>query len=204
MARLIAITGGSGAGKSCIADALSRRLGERALVIGEDDFYRCSTTISGFDAAKHNFDAPSAKDEAALKECLSLARAGKSFEKPLYDMTTHTRRAETERIAPPDIVIVEGIHVLAFPALRPLFDLTVYVEADESLRLGRRMIRDMETRGRTGRSVLDQFFMTVRPMHEAHIAPLKHHVDLVLASEPEHGLADADAQAALILERLGL
>ena len=66
------------------------------------------------------------------------------------------------------------------------------------------MIRDMEARGRTGRSVLDQFFMTVRPMHDEHIAPLKRAVDLVLVSEPEHGLAEADAQAALILERLGL
>ena len=204
MTRLIAITGGSGAGKSCIADALSRRLGQRALVIGEDDFYRCSTTIPGFDAATHNFDAPSAKDEAALFFCLSAARAGKSFEKPLYDMTTHTRRPDTECVEPRELMIVEGIHVLAFPKLRVLFDLTVFVEADESLRLGRRMIRDMETRGRTGRSVLDQFFMTVRPMHEEHIAPLSREVDLVLVSEPEHGLAEADAQAALILERLGL
>src|SRR5690349_6509694 len=106
MARLIAITGGSGAGKSCIADALVRRLGAQALVIGEDDFYRCSTTIPGFEAATHNFDAPIAKDEAAFYAALSAARAGKAFEKPLYDMNTHTRRVETERIEPRDLVIV--------------------------------------------------------------------------------------------------
>ena len=131
MTRLIAITGGSGAGKTCIADALSRRLGQRALVIAEDDYYRCSTHHSRVRRRHANFDAPSAKDEAALFACLSAARAGKTFEKPLYDMTTHTRRADTERIEPRELMIVEGIHVLAFPKLRALFDLTVFVEADE-------------------------------------------------------------------------
>lgn len=203
MAKLIAITGGSGAGKTTVARALATKLGPRATLIGEDDYYRCATTIPNFDPATQNFDAPASKDDALLCANLAQARRGEAFEKPLYDLVTHTRRGQTERVAPAEIVIVEGIHLLAFPALRDLFDLTVFIEADEALRLGRRMIRDVEVRGRTPRSVFQQFFTFVRPMHEAHVAPQRALADLVLVSSPEAGPQEADAHAEIILARLG-
>jgi len=195
MARIIAITGGSGAGKTTIAQALARRLGQGAVVIAEDDYYRCASTIPGFDAATYNFDAPEAKEHDLLRAHLALAKSGEAFDKPLYDLVTHRREMRVERIMNAKSVIVEGIHLLASPDLRALYHLKVFVEADEALRLGRRMIRDVETRGRTPRAVLAQFFASVRPMHEAHVAPQREFADLVLMSLPNAGPAQADANA---------
>lgn len=197
MTRIIAITGGSGAGKTTVARALARKLS--ATVIAEDDYYRCASTIPEFDAATHNFDEPSAKEHALLTRHLELARAGEAFEKPLYDLVTHRRRAETERVQPTETLIVEGIHLLAPPALRPLFDFKIFIDADDALRLGRRMIRDVEARGRTPRSVLSQFFTTVRPMHQAHVEPQRAHADLVLLSPPDAGPETAEADAERVI-----
>lgn len=198
MAKLVAITGGSGAGKTTVARALARKLGAGAVVVTEDDYYRCASTIAGFDAATHNFDAPQAKEHALLREHLALAKSGEAFDKPVYDLTTHRRLPQVERIAHADVVIVEGIHLLTHPDLRALYDVRVFIEADEALRLGRRMIRDVESRGRTPRTVLTQFFASVRPMHEAHIAPQKSFADLVLTSLPAAGPDQADEDAARI------
>ncbi|MBL8536139.1 MAG: hypothetical protein JNM59_01910 [Hyphomonadaceae bacterium] len=200
MVRIIAITGGSGAGKTTIAHAVARIID--APVIAEDDYYRCSSAIVGFDAATHNFDEPDAKEHALLVEHLAAAKRGETFAKPLYDLVTHRRRAERENITPTSAVIVEGIHLLTAPALRALFDLRVYVEAEEALRLGRRMIRDVEARGRTPQSVMTQFFTNVRPMHEAHVAPQRDHADLVLLCPFNAGPQDADANARRIVEVL--
>lgn len=202
MTKIIAITGGSGAGKTTVARALTQRLGAGAVVIAEDDYYRCSSSVANFDAATHNFDAPSAKEHELLRAHLALAKSGAAFDKPVYDLITHRRLPEVERIAHADWVIVEGIHLLAADDLRDLFDFAVFMHADESLRLGRRMIRDAETRGRTPRSVLAQFFNTVRPMHELHVEPQRALADLVFNCPFDAGPAHAEASAAQIAERL--
>lgn len=202
MTKLIAITGGSGAGKTTVARALARRLGAGAVVLAEDDYYRCASTIPGFDAATHNFDAPEAKEHALLGEHLALARSGEAFDKPVYDLVTHRRKPEVERIVHADYVIVEGIHLLAAPELQDLFDLTVFMHSDESLRLGRRMIRDVESRGRTPRSVMAQFFTTVRPMHERFVEPQRALADLVIVCPYDAGPEHADQCAAQIMEAL--
>jgi uridine kinase len=202
MTKIIAITGGSGAGKTTVARALARRIGAGAIVIAEDDYYRCASTIPNFDAATYNFDAPSAKEHALLRDHLALAKSGAAFDKPVYDLVTHRRKPDIERIVHADTIIVEGIHLLAAPDLRPLFDLTVFMESDEALRLGRRMIRDVESRGRTPRSVMAQFFTTVRPMHERHVAPQRDLADIVIVCPYEAGPDHADASAAQILKAL--
>jgi uridine kinase len=200
--KIIAITGGSGAGKTTVARALSRRLGAGAIVIAEDDYYRCASTIPDFDAATYNFDAPSAKEHALLREHLALAKSGEAFDKPVYDLVTHRRKPEVERIVHADHAIAEGIHLLAAPELEGLFDLSVFMHSDEALRLGRRMIRDVEARGRTPRSVLMQFFNTVRPMHERYVEPQRARADMVLVCPYEAGPEHADASAAQIQKAL--
>jgi len=200
--KIVAITGGSGAGKTTLARALARQLGAGAVVIAEDDYYRCASTIRDFDAATYNFDAPAAKEHDLLRKHLQLARSGEAFEKPVYDLVTHRRQPQVERIAQAEALIVEGLHLLASPELRALFDLKVFVEADEALRLGRRMIRDVETRGRTPRAVLTQFFATVRPMHARHVEPQRGFADVVLVSPFDAGPEHAEADACRIVELL--
>lgn len=200
--KIIAITGGSGAGKTTIARALARQLDGGAVVIAEDDYYRCASTFPGFDAATHNFDAPAAKEHPLLIAHLQLARSGAAFDKPVYDLTTHRRLPQVERIAHAQTLVVEGIHLLADAELRALFDLKVFIDADEALRLGRRMIRDVESRGRTPRSVMAQFFASVRPMHEAYVAPQRPFADLVLTSAHDSGPDRAHADAAKIVAAL--
>jgi uridine kinase len=200
MARIIAITGGSGAGKTTLARALARRLSAR--VIAEDDYYFCASTIPGFDASTHNFDAPAAKDHALLRTHLDLAKAGIAFDKPKYDLSAHRRMPETERIEIGGHLIVEGLHLLAAPDLRARFDFSVFIEADEALRLGRRMIRDVETRGRTPRSVLTQFFGNVRQMHATYVEPQRGHADMVLTSTHASGPESAEEDAARVAASL--
>lgn len=202
MTKLIAITGGSGAGKTTIAYALARRLGPGAVVISEDDYYLCSSTVAGFDRETYNFDVPSAKDHPLLEEQLALAKSGVAFDKPLYDQEACLRKPELERIVHADFVIVEGLHLLITPALRALFDVSAFIHADEALRLGRRMIRDAGTRARNPRSVMSQFFTNVRPMHEKYVEPQRAFADMVIISPYEADPAHADTSAAQIADRL--
>lgn len=202
MTRIIAITGGSGAGKTTIAQALARLLGAGALVIAEDDYYHCASRYPGFDPATHNFDAPESKEHALLRAHLVLAKSGEAFDKPVYDLVTHRRRPEVERIAHAGTLIVEGIHLLADAQLRAFYDLSVFVEADEALRLGRRMVRDVEARGRTPRAVLAQFFASVRPMHEAHVAPQRALADIVIVSSADASAAHSVNAAHAIAQAL--
>lgn len=202
MTRIIAITGGSGAGKTTIAQALARLIGAGAVVIAEDDYYRCASRIADFDAATFNFDDPAAKEHELLVEHLQRARSGGEFDKPIYDLTTHRRRPESERIVHAHTVIVEGIHLLISPELRALFDLKVYVHADEALRLARRMIRDGEERRRAAREIAAQFFTNVRPMHAKYVEPQRAYAELVLECAYGAGAAAAEAHAAHIAARL--
>jgi uridine kinase len=198
MMRMIAITGGSGAGKTTIAQALARRLGKGAVVIAEDDYYRCASTIPNFNAATYNFDEPAAKEHALLMEHLKRAKSGETFDKPLYDLKTHRRRAEAERIAHAETLIVEGIHLLVAAELRSFFDAKVFVHADEALRLARRLIRDNEERNRHPREIVSQFFTNVRPMHEKYVEPQRACADLVVDCVFGAAAAETDANAARI------
>ncbi|MFT3727366.1 MAG: uridine kinase [Terricaulis sp.] len=198
MTKIVAIAGGSGSGKTTVARALAHQYGPAAVIVAEDDYYHCSSQAPDFDAATFNFDTPDAKDHSLLSQHLALVRRGQAFDKPLYDLVTHRRRLESETVTPPALLIVEGIHVFATQSLQALYDLKVYVEADEALRLGRRTVRDIEERGRTPQAVLDQYFRTVRPMHEKYIAPQRALADLVLRCEYGAGPEQAAANAARI------
>lgn len=186
----VGIAGGTGAGKSALAEALARALGsERVLRIAQDAYYRDRAGISDEARAAQNFDHPDALETELLVAHLAQLRAGRAVEIPVYDFARHRRAAETRRAEPRALVLVDGILALADAALRAAFDLRVFVDAPEELRLTRRLARDVVERGRSPDSVRAQFEATVRPMHLAFVEPSRAHADLVVANASDLSLA---------------
>lgn len=181
-ARLIAIAGGSGSGKSWLARRLRRRLGGEAGLLSLDDFYR---DLAGLDRRARdqvNFDDPAAIDWELCEACLRRIQAGEPCTLPRYNFTTHTRRPEGRCWRPRPVVLVEGLWPLHQARLRGLFALSVFVACAPELRLARRVERDQRERGRTRASVLRQFEQHVGPMHDRFVAPQRRWADVVLTS----------------------
>lgn len=178
--KLVAIVGGSGAGKSWLAHQLERTLEIPVTLLSLDDFYRDQSHLPPGRRKLVNFDHPRAIDwrlvEAALQDC----RAGRSFKVPCYDFTTHARLEKFRVLAPRQIVIVDGLWLLWRPRFRRMFDLRIHVHCPAHLRLQRRMDRDLTGRGRDSDSVRRQFRQTVAPMHKLFVAPQARWADVVL------------------------
>ncbi len=190
---VVAIAGGSGSGKSYLAQRLMERLGQdRCVLLEQDAYYADLSALPLAERARRNFDHPDAVDFDLLVRHLAELVHGKSIAKPVYDFVLHTRRAEQVTVAPAEVVIVEGILVLHDPRLRALCDLRVFVEAPVEVRLQRRLARDTTERGRTPESVHRQFAESVLPMHEAFVEPSRHFANLVL-----NGCGDEQGLAAL-------
>ena len=181
---VLAIVGGSASGKTELAKAVveSLPLG-RATLVREDDYYRCSSLVEAFDPAGYNFDEPAAKEQSLLAAHLVLARMGRSFERPVYDFTTHRRRPETVVVRPSPMIVLEGLHLMTSPILASHFDAVVFVDTAEPVRLARRIARDVTERKRTQAFVEAQFRDRVAPMHALHVEPQKDHAHLVLNGE---------------------
>jgi len=192
--RLIAIVGGSGSGKTWLAEHLKSTLGAQAGLLSLDDFYFDLSKLPPDARAQINFDHPQTIDwplfERVLDDCLS----GQATGIPQYDFVTHTRLPQIELFRPAPLVLVEGLWLLHEPKLRGWFDLKVFLDCPEPLRLKRRLVRDVTGRGRTPDSVRKQFQDTVAPMHERYVAPQSKYADIVLHHEPDqrdlHELAD--------------
>jgi len=198
--RLIAITGGSASGKTRLAQALAEHFsGQGSYVLSEDDYYHDAGNLPDFDPASFNFDEPAAKDHDLLAEHLDALRGGRPVSAPLYDFATHCRKADTARLVPAPVILVEGLHILATDRLRSLFDLSVYVSAGDDLRLQRRVTRDVAERSRTEAFARHQFETLVRPMHDLHVEPQKDIADLVLVNR---GAPDFQVLMQPVLERL--
>lgn len=210
MARLIVgVSGGSASGKTEIARAAARAIAPlTALVMAEDDYYGDHGASPDFDAARFNFDHPASRDHALLADHLETLRRGESVDAPIYDFTIHRRRADTRRIAPADVVLVEGIHLFCDARLKALFDIRVYVDAPDDIRLARRLLRDVNERGRTAQSVVGQYLGTVRPMHHEWTHPNAACADIVIrndaaAARPaDHLEAFFDALARPVVEAI--
>ena len=168
---LIAITGGSGSGKTWLAKKVKRRLGRQAGLLSLDDFYRDLSALPPRERNRVNFDHPDAIDWDLFHQCLEAIRRGEAVRLPGYDFATHTRTARTRRWQPRPVVVIDGLWLLRRPALRKLYAQTVYVDCPEELRLARRLARDQDERGRSRASVLRQWRSQVKPMHDAHVAP---------------------------------
>lgn len=174
---LIGIAGGTASGKTTLAKRLALRLPD-ALLVGHDRYYHTVSNPSG-----HNYDSPDALESDLLAYHLDELRAGRPVQLPVYDYTHHRRSSESETASPSKYVIVEGILVLCEPLLAGRFNLRVWVEADDDVRLIRRIRRDVVERGRSVDSVLNQYERTVRPSHIQWVRPQRALADLVLDGE---------------------
>ncbi|WP_302633382.1 uridine kinase [uncultured Clostridium sp.] len=182
---LIGITGGTGSGKSTIADALySNFSNERITMIQQDMYYKDQSNLSMEERVKTNYDHPMAFDNDLLVEHLQKLIKGESIEKPRYDFTVHNRAKDTTTVEPREIIIVEGILILEDERIRNLLDIKVYVDTDADIRILRRLVRDIDERGRTVESVIDQYLTMVRPMHMEFTEPTKRYADIII---PEGG-----------------
>jgi len=176
----IGIAGGSGSGKTTVAHSVVERLDGQVALVQHDAYYRNMSEMSFEERAKVNYDHPDSLETELLVSHLVTLRSGGAIERPVYDFSQHLRSEETVRVAPNPVVVVEGILVLAQPALRSELDLKIFVDTDPDVRLARRLQRDIEERGRTVGSVIDQFFSTVRPMHLEFVEPSKRYADLII------------------------
>ncbi len=176
---IIGIAGGSGSGKTTIAEALTEAITGVAFV-KHDSYYVHQPKLSFEERARVNYDHPDSLETALLVEHLERLRSGLTFDMPVYDFSRHLRSEEVVEVAPAPVVVVEGILVLADADLRELMDLKVYVDTAADLRFARRLERDIRERGRTVDSVLTQYLTTVRPMHEQFVEPSKRHADLII------------------------
>lgn len=212
------MTGGSGSGKSTVAEALVELCQKTGVVIfHEDGYYHPMSHYGPADSEEQrqaiisrvNYDDPISKETQLMARQLADLKAGRTIEQPIYDYDRHDRSADTLTIEPTSIIILEGIHALSVPELKPLIDLSIYVDTPDDLRLARRLRRDVVERGRSVESVLAQYLGTVRAAHYRHTFPAMFEADLVIADEglPAYGQVRAGADAiarmlAPIMDRL--
>jgi uridine kinase len=197
----IGIGGGSGSGKTTVAEALVDRLERRVVLIQHDAYYRHSPTLTFEQRSRVNYDHPDSLETELLVEHLGTLRDGHAVDRPVYDFAAHLRAAEIVRVEPAPVVLVEGILVLADPHLRSELDLKIFVDTDPDVRLARRIQRDIDERGRTLDSVIEQYFSTVRPMHLEFVQPSMRYADLII---PEgYNPAAVATVVELIRSRLG-
>jgi uridine kinase len=179
--QLIAVVGGSGAGKSWLVSRLCRLLGELACHLQLDDFYRDRSHLAPARRARINFDVPHAIDWEGAVRALRSCRAGQAAEIPRYDFASYSRRTEFTTLEPRPVVFVDGLWLLRSPIVRQLFDLTIFLDTPRTLRHRRRVARDVEERGYTLQDVEDRLRTAVAPMHERYVEPQKRHADIILA-----------------------
>ncbi|MCD8027631.1 MAG: uridine kinase [Erysipelotrichaceae bacterium] len=183
---IIGIAGGSASGKTSIALQLYDYFkGQHQVrIIKQDDYYKDQSHLSFEERVKTNYDHPFAFDTDLLVHQLKQLKNKETIEKPTYDYTLHTRSDVTETVEGRDVIIVEGIFVLAEEKVRDICDILVYVDTASDIRFIRRLKRDIEERGRSLDSVCNQYLNTVRPMHETFIEPSKKYAHIII---PEGG-----------------
>ena len=177
---VIGVAGGTGSGKTTLVKALMNRFGDNISVLSHDNYYKRHDEMSYEERTHLNYDCPDAFDTDMMIEHLRLLKQGRSIHCPVYDFKVHNRSGETIEIEPRPVILVEGILIFADPALSDLMDIRVFVDADADVRLARRVLRDTEKRGRTVRSVVEQWQNTVKPMHEKYVEPSKKNADIIV------------------------
>ena len=182
---IIGVTGGSGSGKTSVSRAIFDQLhGHSLMMLQEDSYYKSQDDIPFEERTKVNYDHPNAFDTDLLIEQLEDLLSWKTIEIPVYDYAAHTRSKE-----PREVIIVEGILTLNDARLRDLMDIKIFVDTDDDIRIIRRIQRDIEERGRTLQSVIDQYLETVKPMYHQFIEPSKRYADIIVPEGGENQVA---------------
>jgi uridine kinase len=201
---VIGIAGGTGSGKTTVARRIYESLHlDSAVFLDQDSYYRELGHLPLEERKLVNFDHPDSVDSDLLADHLEELIAGRSIDKPTYDFAAHTRAPVSVRTEPRDVILVEGILLFVEPRLRDLFDLKIFVDTEADVRFIRRLQRDLEMRGRTIDSVIEQYLTTVRPMHFEFVEPSKRYADIIL---PRGGnnMPGIGAIIARIRERLAV
>jgi uridine kinase len=178
---VIGIAGGTGSGKTTVARRIYESLQlDSAVFLDQDSYYRELGHLPLEERKLVNFDHPDSVDSELLADQLEELIRRRAIEKPTYDFAAHTRARRRVRIEPRDVILVEGILLFVEPRLRDLFDLKIFVDTEADVRFIRRLQRDLEMRGRTLDSVIEQYLTTVRPMHFEFVEPSKRYADIIL------------------------
>jgi len=182
---VIGVAGGTGSGKTTVANVILQRVGaDRIAYVPHDAYYRNFSDLPKAQRDQINWDHPDSLETDLMIAHVKALKAGQAVDLPVYDFTTHTRTARTSRVEPQPILLVEGILIFADPQLRALFEVKIFVDTDADIRFIRRLQRDIAERGRTPESVIRQYLDTVRPMHLEFVEPSKRYADVIL---PEGG-----------------
>ena len=201
---IIGICGGTGSGKTTIARAIVDAVGRSNVVLVEQDsYYRNLADMPLDERHQANFDHPDSIDSDMLVNHLIRLKQGLSIEMPLYDFVTHTRSDEIEVIKPKPVVIVEGILIFAESRVLDLLDCRVFVDTPDDVRLMRRLRRDITERGRTFERTLEQYELTIRPMHFEFVEPSKRHADVIIPEGSQTGMT-VDLLCSLVREKLNV
>ena len=183
---VIGVAGGSGSGKTTVAEMVLKRVGrQRIAYLPHDAYYRELTNLPPNQRAEVNFDHPDSLESDMMRDQILALKSWQPIEMPVYDFTTHSRTAETIHVEPRRVILVEGILIFADQHLRPLFDVKIFVDTDSDIRFIRRLQRDITERARTTENVINQYMKTVRPMHLEFVEPSKRYADIII---PEGGL----------------
>jgi len=186
---VIGIAGGSGSGKTTVAQEILQRVGpDRIAYIQHDSYYKDLTGLPPAQRIEVNFDHPNSLETELLICHVERLKDGQTIEVPIYDFSTHSRTEKTFKVNPRGVIIVEGILIFTDASLRTLFDVKIFVDTDADIRLIRRLQRDITERGRTAESVIKQYQSTVRPMHLEFVEPSKRYADVII---PEGGFNTA-------------
>ncbi len=183
---LIGIAGGTGSGKTSVAQKILEGIGsEDIAIIEQDSYYHDLSHVPEYALQHHNFDHPEAFDHELLLEHMRILLAGGTVQLPIYDYSRHCRTGKFRPVGPHSIIVLEGILILYDAALRDLMDIKIYVDTADDIRLLRRLRRDVRDRGRTMEMVLEQYQATVRPMHQQFVEPSKRYADMIIPEGAE-------------------
>lgn len=177
---MIGVAGGTGSGKTTLTRRLQQQIGEDVSVIYHDNYYKAHNELGYEERSKLNYDHPDAFDTPLLIEHLSALKRGEAISCPVYDYGIHNRSDQVIQVNPTKVIIVEGILILADPVLKDLLDIKIYVDTDADVRILRRIMRDVQERGRSLDSVVTQYLTTVKPMHEQYVEPSKRNADIIV------------------------